>query len=427
MELPDGQCVPFYDKKTRKNKPRQQVKEDFKCQLDKSGNRMLYFKKDENEFDSISKNKLNKTKCIQKYNHQNPEPPLQIDDLVTNCSRDAFNDLNPEYVRLLTYHDQLTEQLEVDPQISKFILNIIMYTNINYEGLQELYKGAFVIIQDNGFFYSNFKCPDRICDTRKLVSESSHESVYKTPQYRIGNGVLYNCSSDGKCSKLPADTNKVFDLLIGTSVLPLFYGNTWFQFEYANLLTPWNKWALHAYSFIQYKIHSQNIGPLGNSPYLEYTQPLVLSVCYPCEDKKCDPVPCVRSKINLNVYSVDILQKNNVRLREYKQIKDYIKSNFGHTNITLHAVIKSIMDVYEASTSADLTISTQVTLIPEVYNLLPSLQRIVTETQYNREEIIEILFFIHYYISNNMLSEIPTLLLRYPVGGKRKTKRKLRK
>jgi hypothetical protein len=43
MELPDGQCVPFYDKKTRKNKPRQQVKEDFKCQLDKSGNRMLYF------------------------------------------------------------------------------------------------------------------------------------------------------------------------------------------------------------------------------------------------------------------------------------------------------------------------------------------------------------------------------------------------
>ena len=49
----------------------------------------------------------------------------------------------------------------------------------------EQYKKEFI----NGSLvdYKSFKCKDRVCDIRKIISESSHESVYKNPQYARHN------------------------------------------------------------------------------------------------------------------------------------------------------------------------------------------------------------------------------------------------
>ena len=78
--------------------------------------------------------------------------------LETNCSKNAFQDLNPQFNKLLNYSYKLAEELHVDSLIKRFIIDLILYTNINEFGLQELYKGAFIIIRDGGFFYKRYKC-----------------------------------------------------------------------------------------------------------------------------------------------------------------------------------------------------------------------------------------------------------------------------
>lgn len=454
-------CYFFYDSKNNRDKTPQEIKDNFKCQLSKNNRKMLYSKRDDkNEYDYISQEKMIRGLCMNNYNtYINSEENLELEDLYRNCSKNSFRTINEDYDKLLQYANELSQELQVDEQIKKFIIDLIVYTNINKEGLEELYKGAFIIIRDKGFFYNRFKCESsRICNTKKFLSESSHDSLYKDPQYRIGNGVLYNCDENGMCNR--NQSNNVFDLLIGTSPNNYFYGDTWIQFEYANLLTQWNKYGLHAYSFFKHKASGKNVGPLGESEYAEYVKPLILEVCNPisCETLPCKPIPCVRPKINLHEYSVNFLRENNISIQDYKDIKDFIKSNFNSTaRIKFVDIKKSLKDYiedykeyqealrdldYRRSGSIKSTSRQQYVLCKAMLPYINSLSETDNFT-YDRDEIIEIMFLIFYYFKEHKTNytELKSIIdERYSssrkTGGKRnkrktkslkKNKRKTRK
>jgi hypothetical protein len=458
-------CYFFYDTKNNRHKTVEEIKDKFKCQKTKNGRKMLYAKRDNTEeYDFVSQTKLRDYNCVLNYNSNfNPEKDspnhknLDTEALLENCSDNSFRDINPDYDKLLQYAYRLSDELHVDEEIKKFVVDLVVYTNINKEGLDELYKGAFVIIRDKGFFYNRFKCGTaRICDTKKFLSESSHDSLYKDPQYRIGNGVLYNCDENGICDK--NQSNTVFDLLIGTSPNNYFYGDTWMQFEYANLLTIWNKYALHVYSFVKHKWTGQNVGPLGESVYAEYVKPLILEICNPavCTNPPCEPVPCVRPKINLQEYSETFLRENNISIQDYKDIKDFIKSKFGSTSRIKIADIKKEMSDYikayddyqkavrddDDTTNIRYTTREQYLLCKSMIPYIDSLSE-TDNYNYDRDEIIEIMFLIFYYFKENKTNytELKNIIdQRYAssrkTGGKRnkrktkslkKNKRKTRK
>ncbi len=453
-------CNFFYDSKNNRDKTPQEIKDNFKCQLSKNNRRMLYSKRDDkNEYDYISQEKMRTGSCINNYNtYLNSQEKLELEDLYGNCSKNSFRTVNEDYDKLLQYAYELSEELQVDEQIKKFVIDLIVYTNINKIGLEELYKGAFIIIRDKGFFYNRFKCESsRICNTKKFLSESSHDSLYKDKQYRIGNGVLYNCDDNGMCNK--NQSNSVFDLLIGTSPINYFYGDTWVQFEYANLLTNWNKFGLHAYSFIKHKWSGQNVGPLGQSLYAEYVKPLILEVCDPisCKTSQCKPIPCVRPNINLKEYSDNFLSENNILIHDYKDIKDFVKS-FGSNDRIKFTDIKNKIekniekydDYEEAMDDLDYrSVSIIKPVTDEQYviykSMLPYINSL-SETDnftYDRDEIIEIMFLIFYYFKEHKTNyaELKSIIdKRYSssrkMGGKRnkrktkslkKNKRKTRK
>ena len=112
---------------------------------------------------------------------------------------------------------------------------------------------------------------------------SSHKSKDYT-QLRMGAGSIINCiESTNSCS------NDEFELLMGTSADPEYYGDTWFQFEQsrmANIIS----FISHIGDFIKYKstcigeachipgIKKMNVGPFGMSEYHD-THPQVISIC----------------------------------------------------------------------------------------------------------------------------------------------------
>jgi hypothetical protein len=408
-------CYFLYDKEKNKYKTTKQIKDKFKCQLTKKGHKKLYVKRDnKNIYDFVSQTKLIENGCITNYNkYLDPEKKvkghkqLKLTDLFTDCSKNTFKETNPEYDRLLNYSYELSDKLKVDELIKKFITELIIYTNLNKNGLDELYKGAFIIIRDKGFFYNKFKCESsRICDVKKFISESSHDSLHKNPQYRIGNGVLYHCNENGTCDE--NKQNSVFDLLIGTSPIDHFYGDTWIQFEYANLLTVWNKYTLHAYSFIIHKLTGKNVGPLGESDYAEYKKPLILEICNPtnCNKNICDPVPCVRPLINLNNYSQDFLKSKKINMSEYKQVKDLVKSIFdSKTKYSIQNIILELDDYIEIHNNPNLFVSTRTShnYYDIITMILPYIKQLVSlkPYQYDREEIIELVFLAFSLYKNN--------------------------
>lgn len=276
----------------------------------------------------------------------------------------------------------------------------------------------------------------RFCDTKKFLSESSHDSLHKDTQYRIGNGIIYNCDENGSCNKNSA--NSVFDLLVGTSPIEYFYGDTWIQFEYANLLTGWNKYALHAYSFFLHKLTGQNVGPLGNSDYAEYKKPLILEICKPegCESSYCDPIQCVRPKIDLDEYSDNFLREHNISIVDYKILKDFVKNRFDSRSkiifSSINEIITKYIDDYD-SVLDDLNYKT-IPISENQYNLytkiVPYIDFLSTNNNnntYDREEIIEIMFLILYYANenNSNYDELGIKINeRYSTSGGRKSKNK---
>ena len=400
-------CAPFYDFDIDNFKQRNDIIKNVKCKPGKTGN-MLYYKRDDSdEYNFIPQKQLNENGCYSNYNtYSSSEDTLEANDLLINCSKDQFKDVNKEYVSLLKYIEDLSKQLDVDIKINEFIYDLIEYTNINLYGIKELFNGAFVIIKDdNGYFFYKYKSSGRMCNTRKKISESSHDTLFKDGQYRMGKGILYNCdTSKNECSLNTKKKSSVFDLLVGTSPIENYYGDTWIQFEYANILGFKNKFLLHGYSFLAYKYYGKNIGPLGTSEYTEYTKPLILEVCKDkCLYKKCVPIKCVRPIIDLKKYSSNFLEENKIDLLEYKSIKDYIKKNISFGNkISINDILFDINDYIEASESIDLTILSSINLkqLELLKKMIVYLQEISGTKKYEKEEVVEIMFLILFYVNN---------------------------
>ena len=146
------QHCPFYDNtKTGRYKSLSQIKQGIKCHPTKKGRR-LYFKRDNEqmqhnewlmgprtpqmhseEYDYYSDATLRENKCIELYNtyYGSRNEILNESDLTpANCSIDDFNAVNPEYVKLMKYSDELSRQLNVDPKITEIIADLIFYTNL---------------------------------------------------------------------------------------------------------------------------------------------------------------------------------------------------------------------------------------------------------------------------------------------------------
>ena len=431
-------CYPFYDKTESRYRNKQEVLDKIVCQIDKRGNRYIYFKKNDSEYDRLSFLKLKEKGCITNYNsYYDPSKDDQghsdlIDnDLYQNCSDTALAPINTDSIILLDYINNLRDRLhiEVDETVKDFINDLIKYTNLNREGLDEIFKGSFTIIRDKGYFFNKYKCnsASRVCNTKILLSESSHDSLHKDTQYRLGRGFLFNCTKDGSC-----DTNKssdFFDLLLGTSPIPEFYGNTWFQFEYANLLTPLNKYALHAVAYYKHIQTKQNIGPFGESDYAEYIKPLILDICNynDCTQDVCEPIPCVKPKVDLKEVSARYISENNINILRYGNIKNIIKTLLNSiTRVTLETVYNIFTAELKSSKSR---IDVRYFLFLE--KICEYLSHLFNSFSYDREQITEIIFLIIYYIktNNENYDELNSIITkRYhetiPIGGKYKTKTK---
>ena len=372
----------------------QQIKNRFICRRNEKTTQLYaQDRNDKTQYNYIPRTYLTKHSCLTNYNNyfNKERVPLTFDTL---CDADkGVRDINPDYDILINYAYELESRLDVDPLIKEFIKKLILYTNIDRDGLSEIYKGAFVVIQDKGFFYDDIVKDEknsskiRICNTKKLIPDSSHDSVYDSPQYRLGNGILYDCDVEGRCDL--DKKNESFDCLIGKSPIPDLYGNTWFQFEYANLVGLWNKVFLHGVSFVKHKVSEQNVGPLGTSGYAEYVRPLILSVCG-CDDSsatQCIPLQCVKQKINLHDYSSNFLTRTNLSLPSYQRIrlKNFIpRSMFINYRMSL----SGLRDAIDGKTIEQLTA------------IAPYVNYIQSETRYDINIIQEIVFLLFYHATH---------------------------
>jgi hypothetical protein len=374
-------CYPFVNS-VGTLKSKKQLKRSFKCK-----NQKIYAKKNNFTYLLYPEEKLND--CVTEYNSTQKQIQIEIDDIYPRCRDDTFDDINPDVVNLYTYLEQLALELKIDRTVYEFMQYLITYTNISIEVLNEMLKGAFIVIRDNGFIFNKFsRNPNsRKCNLSGRMPESSHNSV--GDQYRIGNGIIYNCDTDtGECIK--TKSNSVFDLLIGTSIIEPFYGCTWFQFEYANLNNSYNKYWLHAVAYAKYKFKNKNVGPLGESRYAEYVDILILDVCYDdCE--KCDPTPCITRKQDIFTTSYDFLNDNRIVLSEYNALKTIIKIPKGNHTLT---------EVYELID--DYIFENEEELSPSVYDILTNIsyymKKLGIDNTFSQNECLCILFLIYYYI-----------------------------
>jgi hypothetical protein len=430
-------CYPFYDKTENRYRNKQEVLDKIVCQRDSRGNRYIFFKKNDSEYHRLSLAKLRTNGCISNYNEYydpSKDEPGHTDliDLYQNCSDTALAQINTDSIILLDYVNSLRDRLhiEVDETIKNFINDLIKYTNLNREGLDEIFKGAFTIIRDKGYFFNKYKCnpASRKCNTKILLSESSHDSLHKDTQYRLGNRSLYKCTLSGTCDT--DNPNDFFDLLVGTSPIPEFYGDTWFQFEYANLLTSWNKYTLHAVAYTKHLATKQNVGPFGESDYAEYVKPFILDICNynDCTEDVCEPIPCVKPNVDLKETSARYISEHDIHITRYKDIKNFIKTLF---NSTTKVRLNTVLELFTAEAKSKIS-RIDVRYQPLLLKICEYLTHLSSVEPYDREEIIEIIFLIFYYIkiSNINYDELNRIIdERYnkstPTGGKYKRKTKI--
>ena len=180
---------------------------------------------------------------------------------------------------LLQYIEMIRNKKTVDKQIYNFLKILIMKSNVETRAFDQILRGAFVILQDQGAIYEQFKKYGRPIEYVNYgpvrVYPSSHWSV--SQQYRLGKGELFD--KEGR-------KNATFDLLVGTSILPDFQGCTWFQFENSRIETL-AQMVFHVKDFLKYVgTDAGNIGAFGNSPYTELKQkgPLIVQMCYRLEN-----------------------------------------------------------------------------------------------------------------------------------------------
>ena len=119
----------------------------------------------------------------------------------------------------LIHYLAISNPAETQEHIYIFFENLIKYTKLRIEDLEEMLNGAYVSInKDGGLFYDIIinEFPSSAYTTCEFMDGSSHKS--DCTQLRVGRGAI-NCVSS-------EDKSYNFDLLIGKKD-----GNTWFQFE----------------------------------------------------------------------------------------------------------------------------------------------------------------------------------------------------
>jgi hypothetical protein len=220
-----------------------------------------------------------------------------------------------------------------------------MKTNIESRAFEQVLRGAFVILQDNGAIYEQFKKHGRPVEYTDYgptrVYPSSHWS--EKSQYRLGKGEIFDQQGN---------KNTTFDLLVGTSILPDFAGNTWFQFENSRIETV-AQMMFHIKDFIKYVgTDAGNIGAFGNSPYTELKQkgPLLVEMCYQLEN--ClflkDNHPIKNSKKYWNNATMSIEDYKNLVPIIYAAGSDRYSNpwlRYEYTTKSLGDVIESVLHI----------------------------------------------------------------------------------
>lgn len=181
-----------------------------------------------------------------------------------------------------------TQNIKLSNHIYDFIEDLLLYTNITYEKLKEIFRGAFVIIRgDKKSFYEKYNNVKYIYQIAKLSDGTTSHKSGEENQLRLGAGDLISCGD--VCKK----TSNFFDLLVGTTDESHSYdkgdssSDTWFQFEYAKNDTE-NK-DKHFISTIVHLQTYRNVGPFGTSKYTDKTKKyLDLDVCDSTNSDVCD-------------------------------------------------------------------------------------------------------------------------------------------
>jgi len=449
-------CYPLWNNETNNFKNKEQIVQEHLCVPGKNNKKFLYFKNNKSYYPFLNST-LNS--CITNYNQYNNNPDinhLDVDELIEKCDINYLNSINSDYVKLIKYVNNLSKQVTVLPKIHDFLVALVTFTNISYNEMIEVMNGAYVIINnDNGYIYNKFfpekektyksdnllsrtinyvrpfssrKCHG-VCNTRARVAESSHETMYDFKQYRYGEGVIFGI--DDSESGISSKSNSVFDLLVGRCILPDFYGDTWFQFEEANISNWWNQGPLHGLSFVKYKIKEKNIGPLGESKYTEYTEPFIINFCEQnCDinNDSCEIKQCITKKedsIN-NILESENWNRDN-DIFTYKEFKNFIKKHL-HFSKGYFSLQNLLTELTKYSNQKYFnTQNVEITIIPQ--NLLEILTLLAEEHSfyYTMEQLIEITFLIIKYSkltnANNIRENTSEIirLIEYRNGESRKT------
>ena len=187
------------------------------------------------------------------------------------------------YKKIIKYLDR--HHSTIDETFKLMIIDLLTETNFNYYTFKEILKGAYIIVEDNSYFYkkwiqyhrNNLKKQNKIIEPINnfsfLSNTSSHNSCNN--QYRLGNGVIYNTNDD---------ITNIYDFLIGTTCQPKYLicqknkkYNTWFQLERSRLTSFLNIIG-HGFDFFSYFISGKNIGPFGESIHTENNDPIILKL-----------------------------------------------------------------------------------------------------------------------------------------------------
>jgi hypothetical protein len=230
---------------------------------------------------------------------------------------------------LQTKFESNKSTIHIVTHIFKFINDLIDYTDITLEKLDQMFKGGHTIIAgDKGIIYNKLftmsetelqaeeaKLADKFDHSKvknaiaytyayynaeknsekkstKILNRtyglSSHKS-YDYTQLRIGAGNIVNCNETIKSC-----ISNRFELLVGTSTEKGYEGDTWFQFERSRMDNDTSKF-YHYWDFVMYgatvvgeyfKISKkQNLGPFGWSDYND-TNPQYISICNTVKNRK---------------------------------------------------------------------------------------------------------------------------------------------
>jgi hypothetical protein len=188
------------------------------------------------------------------------------------------------YKKIIKYLNR--HQSMIDETFKIMIIDLLTETNFDYYTFKEILNGAYIIIEDSGYFYKKWILyhKNTIKKQNKIIepifnnflfflNTSSHNSC--SNQYRLGNGVIYNINDE---------ITNIYDFLIGTTCQPKHLVckknkkcNTWFQLERSRL-TNFINIIGHSFDFINYYINGNNIGPFGESEHTELKNPIIIKL-----------------------------------------------------------------------------------------------------------------------------------------------------